>query len=235
MKVSIIIPCYNEGENLSTLMAAVNNVDPCGLDVEYLLVNNGSQDDTGEQIDKYVCENIKKVTVPENKGYGYGLQCGIHAATGNYIGWIHGDIQIHPTELNQFFRYLASHQTNSYFMKGHRQNRGLFDQIFTWGQGIVNSAMFHMKLYDIAAIPVLYPAHVIQGSITDAMPNDFSIELFAYMEALKLGLHEVRFPVRLRDRARGKSSWNTGFKAKLRQSKRIFMDSVKIKRGEKVL
>lgn len=235
MKVSIIIPCYNEGENLHKLMSAVGEVNSYGLDVEYILVNNGSKDNTGEEIDKYVCDNIKKVTVPENKGYGYGLQQGIHAASGYYIGWIHGDIQCHPTELNQFFKYLAENQTSSYFMKGCRKNRSLFDRFFTWGQGVVNSAMFHTKLYDVAAIPAIFPAHVIKGNITDTMPNDFSIELFAYLEAVKLGLHEVRFDVHLRDREGGKSSWNTGLKSKLRQSKRIFNDSAKIKKGEKVL
>ncbi len=235
MKISIVIPCYNEGENLAELMDAVHQVDPHGLDVEYILVNNGSRDDTGEQIDKYLSDNIKKVTVPENKGYGYGLQQGILASTGYYVGWIHGDIQIHPTELNQFFRYIRDNEAGGYFLKGWRKNRSLFDKVFTWGQSFVNSTMFHMKLRDIAAIPVIYPATVVRGAVTEKMPNDFSIELFAYIEAMKLGLREMRFNVHLADRKRGKSSWNTGFKSKIRQSKRIFQDSIKIKKGEKVL
>lgn len=235
MKVSVIVPCYNEEDNIPSLIEAIRQVNTHGLDVEFLLVDNGSKDKTGELIDKYADEIIKKVTVDENIGFGFGIQTGIKAATGDYIGWIHGDVQVHPTELNQFFKHLKENPSGGYFLKAHRTNRPKFDLLFTWGQGVVDSALLHTKLHDISAFPVLYPRAVVQGSITDEMPNDFSIDLFAYWTAKKMGFDEIRYDVIVGERKGGKSSWNSGLKSRIKQSKRIWDASLKIKRGEKVL
>ena len=60
MKVSVVVPCYNEEENIATLVEAIRQVDTHGLDVEFILVDNGSKDKTGELIDQYVDGFIKK-------------------------------------------------------------------------------------------------------------------------------------------------------------------------------
>ena len=235
MKVSVIIPCYNEEDNIDVLVDAIKQVNTHGLDVEFLLVDNGSNDKTGELIDKYVDASIKKVVVKRNIGFGFGIQSGIKAATGDYIGWIHGDVQVHPTELNKFFRHLKENPAGGYFLKAHRTNRPKSDLLFTWGQGVVDSALLHTNLRDISAFPVLYPKSVVQGSITDEMPNDFSIDLFAYWTAKQMGYTEIRYDVVVNERKGGKSSWNSGLKSRIKQSKRILAASLKIKKGEKVL
>ena len=235
MKVSIVIPCYNEEENILTLYGEIQKVAEYGLDVEYIFVDNGSADRTYDELMKVTNGGkYKLVRVPKNIGYGFGIQMGIYASTGDYVGWIHGDIQIHPKNLEPMFAYLANYGDGKHFLKGHRTNRSLLDRFFTFGQGVVNSLMFHKKMRDIAAIPAIYPAEVIRGEITDTMPNDFSIELFAYLEALKANLIPVRFDVVVNKREKGKSSWNTGLRSKIRQSRRIYRDSIKIKKGLKV-
>ena len=235
MKVSVVVPCYNEEENIQTLVEAIRQVDTHGLDVEFILVDNGSKDKTGELIDQHVDGFIKKAVVENNIGFGFGIQTGIKAATGDYIGWIHGDVQVHPTELNQFFKHIKENPAGGYFLKAHRTCRPKFDLLFTWGQGIVDSALLHTKLRDISAFPCLYPKSVVQGTITDEMPNDFSIDLFAYWTAKQMGYTEIRYDVVVGERKGGKSSWNSGLKSRIKQSKRIWDASLKIKRGEKVL
>lgn len=232
MNVSIIVPCYNEQDNMATLVDAIKQVQTYGLDVEFILVNNGSKDNTSEEIDKYVGGNIRKVDVPVNKGYGYGIQQGILASTGRYVGWIHGDVQIHPTELNNFLRYISEHPDGGYFMKGARTNRTAFELVFTNGQSIVNSVIFKKKMYDVAAIPAIFPREIFNS---DVIPNDFSIEIFAYQAALNAGLIPVKFKVVVEKREGGKSSWNSGLKSRMKQSKIIFRDSLMIKNGKKVL
>ena len=235
MKVSVIVPCYNEEENIHTLVEAIKQVDTHGIEAEFILVDNGSKDKTGELIDQYVNGYIKKAVVETNIGFGFGIQTGIKAATGDYIGWIHGDVQVHPTELNQFFKHIKENPAGGYFLKAHRTNRPKFDLLFTWGQGVVDTALLGVKLYDISAFPCLYPRAVVQGTITDEMPNDFSIDLFAYWTAKKMGYTEIRYDVVVGERKGGKSSWNNGLKSRIKQSKRIWDASLKIKRGEKVL
>lgn len=237
MRYSIIIPCYNEADNIDNLL---NKIRPLQekYDLEYILVENGSTDDSRKCFMNKVdgkFENICVVYVDVNQGYGYGLQQGMKAARGDYVGWIHADLQMPPEELIQFFEYIEKYPVGKHvFLKGRRTNRSLFDRFFTNGQSIFNSILFKGTIYDVGAIPVIFSKSLLNQVNIDDMANDFSIELYVYKEAVRLRYEIVRFKVKLLSRENGKSSWNHGIKSKIRQSKVIFLDSLKIKRGEKV-
>ena len=206
--------------------------------MEYVLVENGSKDESKAYFEQNVngkYQNIKVTYVPINQGYGYGLQQGLKACTGDYIGWIHADLQIPPEVLVPFFDYAIANSNKNLFLKGNRINRSLFDNFFTFGQSIFNTILFRSFIYDVGAIPVLFNKKLFEGISIDDFPNDFSIELFVYVKAKQKYFDVKRFKVSLQKRKSGKSSWNTGLSAKIRQSKRIFKDSLQIKRGEKVL
>lgn len=236
MKFSIILPCYNEGENIISLIKRIIPLQK-KYNLEFILVENGSLDDSKTFFKEHVenhYDNIKVVYVEKNRGYGYGLQQGLKMVTGDYVGWIHADLQMPPEELFNFFDYAMKSKTNTpLFLKGMRSNRSNFDKFFTNGQSMFNTFLFKKKLYDIGAIPVLFHKSLIRD--IDEMPNDFSIEIYVYLEAAKRNFEIKRFNVKLHSREKGKSSWNTGLASKIRQSKRIFNDSLLIKKGEKVL
>lgn len=238
MKYSIIIPCYNEAGNLERLLGRICFLQKT-YDLEFILVENGSKDKSREYFEVNIegrYEGIKVIYVNENLGYGYGIQQGIKAADGEYIGWIHADLQVPPEELIPFFEVAGKFDgTNRVFMKGRRTNRSAFDRFFTNAQSVLNSCLFRKKLNDVGAIPVLFHRSLIEDIWIDTMPNDFSIELYVYLEAVKRQYDVIRLPVRLLDRKKGTSSWDYGLLSKIRQSRRIFQDSLKIKRGEKVL
>lgn len=238
MKYSIIIPCYNEKDNIDNLISRITPLQR-KYDLEYVLVENGSKDGSRE----YFKENIEKhypginvAYVDVNQGYGYGLQQGMKVTTGDYVGWIHADLQMPPEELIQFFDEIEKHEAGEkLFLKGRRTNRSAFDRFFTNGQSVFNTLLFGTQIYDVGAIPVLFSRSFLNEVNIDDMANDFSIELYVYKEARRLGYQVIRFKVKLLSREKGNSSWNHGLKSKIRQSKRIFNDSLKIKKGEKVL
>ena len=238
MKFSIIIPCYNEEDNIDNLISRIRPLQE-KYDLEYVLVENGSKDESRIYFKKNVegkYPGIKIVYVDVNQGYGYGLQQGMKAAEGDYIGWIHADLQMPPDELVRFFNEIEHHNiSEKLFLKGRRTNRSVFDRFFTNGQSVFNTLLFGTKIYDVGAIPVLFSRELLDEVSVDEMANDFSIELYVYKEAARLGYTIIRFKVKLLSREKGNSSWNHGLRSKLRQSKRIFDDSLKIKRGEKVL
>ena len=74
MKLSIIVPCYNESKNIPLILEKFSSVIKRD-DVEVLLVNNGSKDNSQEILDilipKYPFARIVKVEV--NQGYGFGI------------------------------------------------------------------------------------------------------------------------------------------------------------------
>lgn len=238
MKFSIIIPCYNEADNIDNLVARIIPLQ-AQYDLEYILVENGSTDKSRDYFrlnieGKY--KDIEVVYIDVNQGYGYGLQQGMKAARGEYIGWIHADLQMPPEELMRFFDEIKNYQhSEKLFLKGRRTNRSVFDRFFTNGQSVFSSLLFGAKIYDIGAIPVLFSRSLLEEVFIEDMANDFSIELYVYKEAVRLGYRIIRLKVKLLAREKGGSSWNHGIKSKIKQSKRIFDDSLKIKRRKKVL
>ena len=250
---SIILPCYNEKENLPVL---INRLLPLQkqYNMEYILVENGSKDGSLEYFKRNI-ENLPGITaayVSENRGYGYGLQQGMKAASGDYIGWLHADLQIPPESLIPFFDFILENHKSSesqerqkesearftrkqfFFLKGRRHGRSLKDNFFTAGQAVFTSLLFRRRLNDIGAIPVLFSRDMIADIKTDSMPNDFSIELYVYLAALRKNAIIKRFDVIPGNRKLGKSSWDGNIKAKIKQSFRIFKDTIKIFKGEKV-
>ena len=123
MKYSIIIPCYNERDNVDDLISRIKPLQE-QYDLEYVLVENGSKDGSREYFNKNI-ENrypgIQVVYVDMNQGYGYGLQQGMKAAEGDYVGWIHADLQIPPEILRKFFDEIEKHPTQEkHILKGRR-------------------------------------------------------------------------------------------------------------------
>lgn len=236
MKYSIVIPCYNESENLFDMVEKLKCFKNY-KETEFVLVENGSQDDSREIFEKKLKldkKHFKKVYVKKNLGYGYGLQQGLKKASGSYVGWLHADLQVSPNELDKLIEYLESQNFEGcFFLKGNRKNRSLFDCFFTFCMTIYEFFVFHKKMNDIGAIPVLFNRELMNNFKN--IPNDFSIELYAYYIAKCNNYQIKRFPVVLNKRLKGKSSWNKGFKSKIRQSKIIMKDSLKIKKGEKIL
>lgn len=101
MKLSIVVPCYNEAENIPKLLAAYAEVITRN-DLEIILVNNGSTDETAQVLMQLLPRYesfLKVVTVPVNQGYGFGILEGLRAATGEFIGWTHGDLQTPPRDV----------------------------------------------------------------------------------------------------------------------------------------
>lgn len=227
MKVSIIVPCYNEEKNIEMLTlrfaAFAGNV---GL--ELILVDNGSTDSTNEQI-KRQCEKyqyIKLVTVPINTGYGNGILQGLRCATGDVLGWIHADLQSDPEVFVKMIQ--AVKDINSEFLfKGGRKGRSLQDILFTCGMGLYESFYFGTILWDINSQPTLLSRRFYNSMKNP--PNDFSLDLYVYVSAKKRKIPVTRFESKQRARFSGKSSWNTKWYSRIKMIKRVLLYSKNVK------
>ena len=228
-KYSIVIPCYNEAENLEDLVATLEKF-PKKYDVEFILVENGSKDNSRKVFKSLKSPRIKKVFVDENQGYGYGVYAGLKEAAGDFIGWLHADLQVKPKYMEQLIECAEySDKGEKLFLKGKRKNRSILDHIFTGGMTVYETLLFKKYLNDIGAIPVLFNRELLETF--EKPPKDFSFELYSLYKAKKNDYSVKRFKVILEKREKGKSSWNKGFSSKIKQSRIIMKDSKEIKRG----
>ena len=229
MKFSIIVPCYNESSNIDKLVSTLMSF-PNKYNVEFILVENGSKDNSREifELNKNINKNnIKSVYVDENKGYGFGIIQGLKKATGDYVGWIHADLQFNPLDLISFFDFIETNKLNNkYFMKGKRKNRSLIENIFTFGMGVVDTIIFRKNMHDVMSMPVIFNKEML--SEIDKFPFDFSIDIYTYALANKLNYKIKHLPVIIIERENGVSSWNTGLSSRIKQSKKMFDASIKV-------
>lgn len=128
--LSIIIPCYNEADNIPFICEELDKIILENTFVQVLLVNNGSRDNSSE-VFKSVLENnkfaihYKLVHVPENKGYGYGILAGLAQADADILAWTHADMQTDPVDIIKAYRVYNQNHNSMLMVKGSRQQRAL--------------------------------------------------------------------------------------------------------------
>lgn len=228
MRLSLIIPCYNEARNLPLLVARLREIF-VREDVEAILVDNGSTDDSPAVLAELLRapSRIRSVRVEKNQGYGFGILAGLAAAEGEIIGWTHADMQTDPADAIRGLD-LFEGAVDGVFVKGRRYGRPLADTVFTIGMSIFETGLLRRRLWDINAQPTLFPRAFFAR--WRSPPHDFSLDLYAYYQALHQGLRVRRFPVRFGERAHGVSHWNVNWRAKARFIRRTVDYSLRLRR-----
>lgn len=236
--ISIVVPCYNEEQNICRLVKRfipiAENFSTEGF--QLVLVNNGSTDNTQRVIESEAEKHnfISNVNIQKNIGYGYGICEGLKACEGEWMGWIHADLQLPPEALQEFWKIIIVDRENAKetYFKGRRSGRPLSDRFFTACMGIYESIYLGQKLWDINAQPTLI--HRDFYSRIENPPNDFSFDLYVYYLARKASMRVVRVPVVQQDREAGVSSWNDGgLKARINLIKRTLIFSKNLKKDIK--
>jgi len=214
IKYSLIIPCFNEAANLPNLIKKCEAITQ-NRNLEVIIVNNGSKDNTSEILNKSLGESsqILKVEIINNKGYGHGILVGLRKAKGEIIGWTHGDIQTDPADFLTGIKFFTKWKKNI-FVKGIRKKRPFTDVFFTYGMSFFESILFKYFLFDINAQPTIFHKDLLKKIKNP--PNDFTLDLFFYVLAKKEKIPIYKFPVIFRKRKHGASSWNISFFSRLK-------------------
>ena len=123
MKISIVIPFYNEEENVEPVtkevLAATQQLD----ETEIILVDDGSTDETWNRIKEFQNTNtvIKGIRTPENRGQSAALFRGMQEISGDIIVTLDGDLQNNPADIPKMIERM--HATGSDVVCGYRFNR----------------------------------------------------------------------------------------------------------------
>ena len=100
MRLSLVVPCYNEAENVAAFQdAVIHAFDGCGYDYEIIFINDGSKDATLHNLKKLFKAQkcpVKVISFSRNFGKEAALYAGLKQADGEYITLIDADLQQRP-------------------------------------------------------------------------------------------------------------------------------------------
>lgn len=217
IKYSLVIPAYNEAKTLSALFLRLTELVVLREDLEVLIVDNGSADETkllALALEKTNKEpRLRFIIKNSNTGYGAGLKYGFLNATAPFLIWTHADMQCDPFDV---IRAIEKHeQVDSephYIVKGFRRNRSKVDQFISFSLSSINKWINGIEIDDINAQPNIISTEVLKG--IPCLPDDSTFELYLLTEALYSQCKLIRFPVLFLNRQHG-IGFNEGYLRKI--------------------
>jgi SAM-dependent methyltransferase len=194
MKLSIVIPVYNEEKTIEELLSRVFDVKIPGWTTEVVVVDDASSDKTSLLLKKHGTK-IKVVTLGKNSGKGTAVERGLAAATGDYIVIQDADLEYHPREIPSLVLMLPAGSKGVVYGSRnlhHEPREGfIFQRLGVWVITKLINTMYGAKLTDVWTCYKLFPAdakkHFVQGK--------FEAELIFTAALLRDGYEIVEAPI----------------------------------------
>ena len=228
---SIVVPCFNEAANLSALIENFRSLALVQRNIEVLLVNNGSTDETAAVLEREIRsdDGIRVVNVPSpDVGYGHGIMSGLRAARGRYLAWTHADGQTPPIDAITGLGLLrTSSDPSRTLVKGRRRGRPIGAQLFTGGMDAAARTLLGAGFVDVNAQPKCFPRALL--SLATTAPNDLSLDLYFFWLARHHGFGVQTFDVHFGTRRAGESKWAFNWRSRARHIERTlrFMNTLR--------
>jgi glycosyltransferase involved in cell wall biosynthesis len=190
MKLSIIIPVFNEEKTISEILKRVNDVNIPGIKKQIIVVNDGSSDNTGKAIsDLSFGENIKVITHTLNQGKGAAIRTGIKNATGDYIIIQDADLEYDPKDIEKLTKPILDGKSDVVygtrlkrlpnFSKEERTSQFLLHYVGNKFLSLLTSMLYGQWLTDMETCYKIFPAKAVDGMKLNARGFEFEPEITA--------------------------------------------------------
>jgi glycosyltransferase involved in cell wall biosynthesis len=203
-QVTIVIPCYNEQENIPKVLPEVKQYCEAN-NFQCIVVNDGSSDNSLAELEKYKSDTIKIISHSRNRGYGAAIKTGIRKAQSHYIVTIDADGQHTLSDINIMLTRMVAE--NADICIGNRNKQGS-TRMRNFAKSLIVgfSKMFlKIKVDDLNSGMKMYKASVVKY-LEKWAPNGMP-----FSDVIALLFHQFRFkiieePINIKPRELGKST-----------------------------
>ncbi|MBA3490224.1 MAG: glycosyltransferase family 2 protein [Longispora sp.] len=216
MKLSILMPVYNEEARVADAIKQALNVDyPC--EIELVIVDDGSKDRTFEILQRVDDARVKVAQHQRNQGKGAAIRTAARSATGEYMIVLDADLEYDPHDIPKLLKpVLDGHGKVVY---GNRSFGGHSSYSFWYVMGnkgvtLAANVLFNSYIGDLETCYKLMPLELYRS--LHVRSHGFGMEAEVTGKLLRQGIRPYEVPIsyRARTREEGKKiTWKDGVEA----------------------
>jgi glycosyltransferase involved in cell wall biosynthesis len=202
-KLTIVVPVFNEAtEIVRNLDLLLTEVEGYFSNFEVIVVSDGSTDGTNAQIATIKRPELKTIFITENSGKGVAIRQGFQRATGDYILFIDGGMEIHPKEIKIFMGLMALYECDIVIgSKRHPQSKVVYPwyrRFLSWIFQLIIRVVFNIQITDTQVGIKLFRREVIDAVLPYLQINRYGFDLELLILAKLKGFDKVlEAPIRM--------------------------------------
>jgi glycosyltransferase involved in cell wall biosynthesis len=218
MKLSVVMPVYNERATLREIIGKVLSVP---IDLELLCVDDGSRDGSREILAELQSQHpqLRVLEQPKNMGKGAALRRGIQEASGDFVIIQDADLEYDPLEYPQLLAPLVQDKADvvygSRFLGGGpRRVLYFWHSVGNWILTLLSNCLTNINLSDMETCYKAFRREVIQSILIEEDRFGFEPEITVKVARRNLRIYEVGIGYWGRTYEEGKKiGWKDGVRA----------------------
>ena len=217
MKVSVVIPVYNEIDTIEEILARVDKIP---INKEIIVIDDLSIDGTRERIKEIVAdkENVKVIYHNRNKGKGAALRTGFASVTGDIVIIQDADLEYDPNEYPKLLEPISDGRADVVY--GSRFIGGPHRVLFFWHYvgnkllTLISNALTNLNLTDMETCYKVFRRQILKDINLKSNRFGFEPEFTAKISKMRLRIYEVPISYSGRTYSEGKKiTWKDGIVA----------------------
>jgi len=216
LKLSIIIPVYNEEKTILEILKRIEAVELPNLEKKIIIVDDGSIDGTKEILKSFEGK-YKTFYQANNQGKGAALRMGFKQASGDFLIIQDADLEYNPREYPQLLEPLIQNRADIVYGSRNLKDNPRFKKSYYWGGRIISwliNIIYGSNLTDVYTCYKVFKTPLLKN--LDLVSNGFEFEAEVTAKALKKKYRILEVPISYSPRnvEEGKKiNWLDGIKA----------------------
>ena len=188
MKLSVLIPVYNECE---TVRAVLERVADVSLEKEIVIVDDGSSDGTTAVLQSLQDERYHIVYHPENRGKGAAIRTALAAATGDVVVIQDADLEYDPADFPALLEPIARSETKVVYGVRSLEHQEFVRRLGNLFLSLVTRILFRASLHDMETCYKMMAREVVDQFTIESSGFELEPEITAKILKLGYGIREV--------------------------------------------
>jgi glycosyltransferase involved in cell wall biosynthesis len=216
MKLSILMPVYNEEDRIADAVKQALDVD-YPVEVELVVVDDGSRDGTAEILGRIGESRMRVITQPRNKGKGSAIRTAAEHATGDYMVILDADLEYDPQDIPKLLEPVLDGRATVVYGNRTFGSHSSFSFWYVMGNKAVTTAanmLFNCYLGDLETCFKLMPVSLYRSLNVRSHGFGMEAEVTGKLLRRRVRPYEVPISYRARTRDEGKKiTWKDGVEA----------------------